>query len=85
MQEAVAADREIDEGRLDGRLDVDDPALVYIAGIELVAGPLDVQLLEDAILHDGDAALLGLEHVDQHFLLHAVSFSADPARQVASH
>ena len=37
----------------------------------LQAGPL---LLEDAVFDDGDAALLGLEHVDQHFFLHAVVF-----------
>ena len=74
VEEAVAADREVDERGLDGRLEVDDLALVDVAGIALVAGPLDVKLLEDAVLDDGDAAFLGLEHVDQHFFLHAVVF-----------
>ena len=69
VEEAVAADGEVDEGGLDGRLDVDDPALVDVAGVALQAGPLDVELLEDAVLDDGDAALLGLEHVDQHLFL----------------
>ena len=74
MQEAVAADRKVDERGLDGRLEVDDPALVDVARIALVAGSLDVKLLENAVLDDRDPAFLGLEHVDQHFFLHAVSF-----------
>src|SRR5262249_39082336 len=72
VQEAIAAHAEIDERRLDARLDVDNAALVDVADVALVAGPLDVQLLQDAVLDDGDAALLGLEHVDQHFFLHEV-------------
>ena len=71
VQEAVAADAEIDERRLDARLDVDDAALVDVADVALVAGPLDVQLFQHAVLDDGDAALLGLQDVDEHFLLHA--------------
>ncbi len=74
VQEAIAADREVDERRLDGRLEVDDLPLVNVARIALVAGPFDVQLLENTVFHDGDAAFFGLEHVDQHFFLHAVSF-----------
>src|SRR5262249_5372004 len=74
VQEAVAADAEIDERRLDARLDVDDAALVDVADVALVAGALHVQLLEDAVLQDGDAALLGLQHVDQHFLFHALDY-----------
>src|SRR5439155_7366080 len=74
VQEAVAAHAEIDERRLDARLDVNDPALVDVADVALVTGPFDVQLLKDTVLEDGDAALLGLHHVDQHFLLHAVPF-----------
>src|SRR5262249_5826072 len=52
--------------------DVDDTALVDVADVALVAGALHGQLFEDAVLQDGDAALLGLEHVDEHFLLHAI-------------
>jgi hypothetical protein len=74
MQEAVAADREIDEGGLDGRFEIDDLTLIDIPGVALVAGPLDVQLLEDAVLDDRDAALLRLQDIDQHFFFHAVSF-----------
>src|SRR5262249_21237090 len=70
VQKAVAADAEIDERRLDGRLDVDDAALVDVADVALVAGALDVQLFEHAVLEDGDAALLRLEDVDEHFFLH---------------
>jgi hypothetical protein len=74
VQEAVAADREINEGRLDRRLEVDDPALVNIARVALMAGALHIKLLEDAVLDDGDPTFLGLEHIDEHFFLHAVSF-----------
>jgi hypothetical protein len=74
VQETVAADGEVDEGSLDRRLEIDDLALVDVAGVALVAGALDVQLLKDAILDDGDAAFLGLEHIDQHFFLHAGVF-----------
>ena len=61
VQEAVAADAEIDERRLDARLDVDDAALVDVADVALVAGALDVQFFEHAVLEDGDAAFLRLE------------------------
>jgi hypothetical protein len=74
VEEAVAPHREVDERRLDGRLDVDDLALVNIARVALVTRSLHVQLLENAVLDDGDAAFFGLEHIDQHFFLHAVSF-----------
>ncbi|MDG3008037.1 hypothetical protein PZE19_30095 [Paludisphaera sp. Pla2] len=73
MEEAVAADREVDERGLDGRLQVDDLALVDVAGVALVARAFDVELFQDAVLDDGDPALLRLEHVDQHFFLHALS------------
>ena len=74
VQEPVAADREVDERGLDGRLEVDDLPLIDVARVAFEARPFDVQLLEDTVLDDRDAALLGLEHVDQHFFLHAVGF-----------
>src|SRR5205085_10283591 len=43
--------------------------------VTLVTGALDVQLLQDAVLHDGDTALLGLQHVDQHLFLHVDSLN----------
>ncbi len=61
VKEAVAADREIDEGGLYGRLEIDDLTLVDVTGVVLVAGSLDVQLFEDAVLDDRDTALLGLK------------------------
>ena len=60
VQEAVAADAEIDEGRLDAGLDVDDAALVDVADVVVLAGPFDVQLFQHAVLDDGDAAFFGL-------------------------
>ena len=74
VEEPVASDGEIDEGGLNCRLEVDDFALVDVTRVTLVAGSFDVELLEGAILDDGDAAFLGLEHIDQHFFLHAGSF-----------
>nr|WP_068420593.1 hypothetical protein [Planctomyces sp. SH-PL62] len=73
MEEAVAADREVDERGLDGRFEVDDLAFIDVAGVTLVAGALDVEFFQDAVLDDGDPALLRLEDVDQHFFLHALS------------
>jgi hypothetical protein len=75
VQEAVAADGEVDEGGLYGRLQIDDLSLVDVPGVALVAGSLEVQLFEHAILNDGDAAFLRLEDVNQHFFLHAVGLS----------
>jgi hypothetical protein len=74
VEKAIASDREVDERGLDRRLEVDDLPLVDIAGVALVAGPFDVELLEDAVFDDGNAAFLGLEHVDEHFFLHAGVF-----------
>ena len=74
MKEAVAADREINEGGLYGRFEIDDLTLVDVPGVALVASPLDVQFFEDAVLDDRDSALLGLQNIDQHFFFHAVSF-----------
>src|SRR5262249_38740336 len=48
-----------------------DAAFVDVADVALVAGPFDVELFEYAVLEDGDATLLGLQHVDEHFFLHA--------------
>jgi hypothetical protein len=74
VEEAVAADRKIDERSLNGRLEVDDPSLINVARKALVAGTLDVKLFENTVFDDGDPAFFGLFHVDQHFFLHAISF-----------
>ena len=71
VQKAVAADAEIDERRLDARLQVDDPALVDVADVVVLAGPFDVQLFEQSIFNDRDPAFLRLRDVDQHFAFHA--------------
>jgi hypothetical protein len=70
VQKAVSPHREIDECGLDGGFDVDDPALVDVAGVILVVGALDIELFEHAIFDDGDAALFGLQDVDEHFFFH---------------
>src|SRR5262249_6378911 len=73
VQETIAADAEIDERRLDARLDVDNASFVDVADVTLVAGALDVEFLQNAVLQNGNAAFLGLENVDKHFLLHSKS------------
>ena len=74
VQEAVAADAEIDEGRLDARLQVDDDALIDVADVTILPCALDVQLFQGAIFHDRDPAFLGLRDIDQHFLFHGLAF-----------
>jgi hypothetical protein len=74
VQEAISTHRKVDERGLDSRLQVDDSPFINIARVALVTGALHVKLFEDTILNDGDTAFLGLKHVDEHFLLHAVCF-----------
>jgi len=74
VEKAVATDRKVDECRLDGWFEVDDSPFVNVACVAFETDAFDVKLFEDSILDDGDTAFLGLKHVDQHFLLHAVSF-----------
>src|SRR5262249_47024692 len=74
VQEAVAAYAEIHKCRLDARLDVNDAAFVDIADVALVARSLDVQLFQHAVFQDGNPALLRLQDVDQHLLLHVFPF-----------
>ena len=75
VQEAVAADREVDEGGLNGRFEIDDAAFVDVAGIAFVAVAFHVQFFQDAVLDDGDPAFLGLKNVDKHFFFHAGDLS----------
>src|SRR5207249_1787255 len=81
VQKAVAANAEIYERRLNTRLDVDNPSLVDVADVALLAGTLDVELLQDAILEDGNAALFRLEYVDKHVFLHENPFRCGSARR----
>ena len=75
VQETVAAHAEIDEGRLDARLQVDHHALVDVSYVIVLPGPLHVQFFEHSVLNDRDPAFLRLRDVDQHFLFHVVAFS----------
>ncbi len=74
VQEAVAADAEIHERRLDARFDVDDAALVNVADVTLLAGAFDVQFFEASVFDDRDPAFLGLQDIDQHFFFHESEF-----------
>ena len=60
VQKAVAAQAEIDERGLDGRLDVGDAALVDVADVAGGAGSLHVKLFELAVFDQGDSAFLAL-------------------------
>jgi len=70
LQESIAADSEVNKCRLDAWLDVDDASLVYVADITFLASAFDVEFFEHTIFDDGDAALLGLEHINEHFFFH---------------
>ena len=64
VQEAVAANAEIDERSLDAWLNVDYAAFVNVADITLVTGAFHVQLFQNTVLDDGDAAFFGLQDID---------------------
>src|SRR5207248_2727518 len=67
-------DAEIDEGRLDAGLQVDDSPFVDVADVVVRTGPFDVELFEQSIFNDRDPAFLRLRDVDQHFAFHACMF-----------
>jgi hypothetical protein len=74
VEKAVAADREVNERSLNGWFQIDNFPPVNIPRIAFVTGTLDVELFENAVLYNRYATFLGLEHIDQHFFFHAVSF-----------
>ena len=74
VQEAVAAHAEIDERRLDARLQVDDDAFVNVSYVIVLSSPFYIQFFEGSIFNDGDPAFFRLRDVDQHFLFHLVAF-----------
>ncbi len=75
VQKAVAAHAKIDERRLNARLQVNHPALVDVPHVIVLAGALDVELLQHSVLNDRNPAFFRLRHVDQHFLLHNLDSS----------
>ena len=66
VQEPVDTTSERHERRPNGRLDVDDFALVDVTEIRLSVGQLDVQLLQHAIFHHRDPAFFRIDGVDEH-------------------
>ncbi len=74
VQEAIAPHAEIDEGRLDARLQVDDDSFIDVADVAVLTRALDVQLFQGPIFHDRDPAFLRLGDIDQHFLFHGLAF-----------
>ena len=74
VQKAVPTHAEIDEHRLNTGLDVNHLALVDVSDVVFLARPFNIQLFENAVLDDGDAALLRLKDVDQHLFFHGAPF-----------
>ena len=66
VEEGVLVDPDVHERGLEAGVDVLDLALVDVADERLLGLALDVVLLEDAVVEDRDADLLGLEGVDEH-------------------
>ena len=81
VQEAVAADAEIDERRLDARLQVDDHALVDVADVAVLARPLHVKFFQDAVFNDRDPAFFRLRNVDEDLFFHVFAFPVRQDRQ----
>jgi hypothetical protein len=73
VQETVLDQAEINEGRLDGRLDVGDAALVNVADVAGAGDPLHVEFFELGVGHYGDSAFLPLDRVNEHFFNHLSS------------
>ena len=84
VQEPVATDAKIDECRLDAGLEVNDPALVDIPYVIVLAAPLGVELFEPAVFNDRDPAFFRLRNVDQHFGFHCDSLVPTPGRSLRS-
>src|SRR3989304_4593692 len=68
----VAPAAEFDEGGLDGLGDVDHPRLVDVPLELFLALVLHLEVVENAVAHDGDADLLGMGPVHEHHLLRAL-------------
>ena len=83
VQKSVAPYAEINEGRLDTRLNINDPALVDVTDVVVLTGALNIEFLQNAVFHNGNPAFLRLRHIDQHFLFHRIffSFRYPPARR----
>jgi hypothetical protein len=82
MQEAVTANAKVHKGRLNAGFEIDDPSFVDIANVVIRAGPFDIQFFEQTILDNGDAALLRLGDIDQHFVFHEAFSERASARQM---
>ena len=65
MQKSVTANTDINESRLDGRLYIDNPALVDIAQVFLFRRTLVIELVQPAILKNPNTNLLRLDRIDQ--------------------
>ena len=74
VKKPVAADTEVDKGRLNAGLNVDDFALVDVADIIFGTASFDVKLFKNSVFNDCDSTFLRLEDVDQHFLFHGTAF-----------
>ena len=69
VQEGGALEPDIDEGRLHAGEDAADTPEIDVADQAAAGRALDVQFLDDALLHDGNAGFLRGE-IDQYFFRH---------------
>ncbi len=70
MQKTVSAHPEIDERRLNARLQIDNHALVDIADVIVLGFSLNVKFFQDFVFDNRDTTFFGLSDIDQHFLCH---------------
>jgi hypothetical protein len=52
---------------------INDLSAINVSGVGFDAFAFDVEFVETSVVQYCDAALLGLEHVNQHFLTHGYS------------
>ena len=71
VQEGGALEPDVDEGRLHAGQDAHDTPEIDVADQAAAGGALDVQFLDDALLHDGNAGFLRGE-IDQYFFGHTL-------------
>ncbi len=64
VQKAVAPHPEVDKGRLNARLQVDDLAFVNVSDVIVLTGPFDVEFFEYSVFDDGNPGFLRLRNVD---------------------
>lgn len=58
------AHAKVDERRLNTGLEINDPALVDVPDVVILARSFDIKLFQYSVFNNRDPAFLGLRHVD---------------------